>query len=158
MAPQTYDYVIIGAGPAGLCTAWLLAQRGRSCIVIDREQTIGGCHRVRRTEEGLFTEHGPRIYVDNYLTFKQWLKQMGLDFYQLFTPYRYSILDSIVHRDNSLTVLEMVCLAKAFFWQGEDSSKRLSLLEFMDNNGFSRSSKDYLDQICRLTDGAGADR
>jgi len=44
-----YDYAIIGSGPSGLTCSWMLQSAGHKCILIDREKSIGGCHRVRRT-------------------------------------------------------------------------------------------------------------
>ncbi len=55
-----YDYAIVGAGPAGLTMALYLAKNNKHVILIDRELTIGGCHRVRRVD-GMFSDHGPRI-------------------------------------------------------------------------------------------------
>ena len=52
----TAPTIIVGAGPTGLALAWLLAQYQRHCIVIDENDSAGGCHRVARTESGLFTE------------------------------------------------------------------------------------------------------
>ena len=91
-----YDMVIIGAGPSGLALAQHCAQINKSVIIIDHEDTIGGCHRVRRVltnNEMLFTEHGPRVYSDNYVIFQQLLKEMGVDFYELFTKYRFNITE-----------------------------------------------------------------
>ena len=59
-----YDYIIVGAGPTGLTLALYLAKLNKKIIVIEKENTIGGIHRVKR-ENGLFTEHGPRIYLNN---------------------------------------------------------------------------------------------
>ena len=81
------DYTIIGAGPCGLTVAWILSNYGKKCVIIDREDSIGGCHRVRRTKEGYFTEHGPRIYINNFVCFIALLKDMGIDFYDIFVPY-----------------------------------------------------------------------
>ncbi|AQS66327.1 NAD(P)/FAD-dependent oxidoreductase [Streptomyces pactum] len=36
--PQHFDVIVIGGGPAGATTAGLLAQRGRSVLVLDRER------------------------------------------------------------------------------------------------------------------------
>ena len=60
-----YDYLIVGAGPCGLALAWYLSKLNKKILIVEKENTIGGCHRVRRVN-GLFTEHGPRIYLDNY--------------------------------------------------------------------------------------------
>ncbi len=36
------DLVIIGGGPAGLCAAKMAAEAGQSCLLIDRNRTLGG--------------------------------------------------------------------------------------------------------------------
>ena len=38
----TKSIIVAGAGPAGLFTAWNLARRGRSVIVLEREERVGG--------------------------------------------------------------------------------------------------------------------
>lgn len=50
-----YDYIIVGAGPAGLSLAWYLSKHNLKILIIDREKDIGGCHRVRRSanDEGI---------------------------------------------------------------------------------------------------------
>jgi UDP-galactopyranose mutase len=72
-----YDYIIIGAGPTGLTLAHILSQYDNKILIIEKENYIGGCHGVAR-ENGLFAEHGPRIYISNYYTFKQILKEINL--------------------------------------------------------------------------------
>lgn len=41
-ARRTYDAVIVGAGPNGLAAAIVLAQAGRSVLVVEARETIGG--------------------------------------------------------------------------------------------------------------------
>ena len=82
MSPE-FDYVIVGAGPTGLTLAWILGKYGNKILLVDREASIGGCHRVRRVD-GFFTEHGPRIYISNAKTFKTILKSMNMDFDKMF--------------------------------------------------------------------------
>ena len=48
-----YDYIIVGAGPTGLTLALYLAKLNKKIIVIEKENTIGGIHRVKR-DNGLF--------------------------------------------------------------------------------------------------------
>ena len=81
-----YDYIIVGAGPTGLALALYLAKLNKKIIVIEKENTIGGIHRVKG-ENGLFTEHGPRIYLNNFVNFMQILNILGTSFQQLFTKY-----------------------------------------------------------------------
>src|SRR5579872_5260924 len=84
-----YDYAIVGAGPTGLTLAYYLGKAGKNVVLIDREQSIGGCHRVRRVD-GLFTEHGPRITIGNYFCLKHLLTDFGVSWNDLYTPYNFS--------------------------------------------------------------------
>ena len=87
---KIYDYVIVGTGPTGLALSWYLAKENKTVLLIDKETSIGGCHRVQRVN-GLLTEHGPRVYSDVYLNFIRMLKDMNLNFNELFTPYNFDI-------------------------------------------------------------------
>lgn len=72
-----HDYIIVGAGPSGLTLAWFLAKKNYRCLIIESESYIGGCHGVHRYC-GLFSEHSPKIYCDNYKMFKYILHDMGI--------------------------------------------------------------------------------
>ena len=87
---KIYDIVVIGGGPAGLALAQCCSSIGKKVVVIDKEDNIGGCHRVRRVN-GLFTEHGPRIYSSAYSVFMTLLEEMNTDFFDLFTEYNFSM-------------------------------------------------------------------
>jgi phytoene dehydrogenase-like protein len=73
-----YDLVIVGGGPAGLALAHCCSRLHKKILVIDKEHTIGGCHRVKRVHNGMFTEHGPRIYLSIYLNFFYLLSEIGI--------------------------------------------------------------------------------
>jgi len=160
------DYIIVGAGPSGLTAAWLLAKQGKKCLIIDSNASIGGCHRVSPDSSGAFGEHGPRVYSDAYKSLRNLLEDMGGCFNDFFVPYNFSIsnlLDpSSIGRNSSsnFTWLEIWALTKAFFALGTNPKElhSISMLKFMQDNNFSAKATDYVDRLCRLTDGAGADR
>ena len=87
-----YDYVIIGAGPTGLTLAWYLAKYcpDKKILIVESENTIGGCHRVRRVD-GLFTEHGPRIIISNYFCLGDMLRELGLTFDEMYAQSSFSV-------------------------------------------------------------------
>jgi hypothetical protein len=150
-----YDYMIIGAGPCGITISYLLSRIGKKVLLIDREKSIGGCHRVRRTSDGLFTEHGPRIYMDANINFINVLKLMKIDFASYFEPYQYQFPVGLKEASKILTLNEMLIMSTMFIMPSS-YLKSKSVGEFVEN--FSVKSKAYLDKVCRLTDGAGVDR
>jgi hypothetical protein len=154
-----YDYCIIGAGPTGLTISYLLTKIGKKCILIDKNQDIGGCHRVNRVN-GLFTEHGPRIYSSSFVNTKNILKKMDIDFNKLFTRYNFTIsnignrtIKHFTYREISYFVFHFVLLLF-----DKNYGIDISMKEFMDARNFTNETKDYIDRLCRLTDGASSDR
>jgi hypothetical protein len=154
-----YDYVIVGSGPTGLTLAYGLSKAGKKCIIVDRQPVIGGCHRVLRVN-GLFTEHSPRVYLSSYRNTFTLLEHMGISPSDIFTPYRYGIGYIMDKTLNTLSWYECACLSWQFmrFLINPDFAKNMSVHEFASNYDFSKESKDYLDRLCRLSDGAGSDR
>tara|TARA_R100001163_G_C5066956_1_gene205694 strand:+ start:2261 stop:3757 length:1497 start_codon:yes stop_codon:yes gene_type:complete len=155
-----YDYIIVGAGPVGLTLAQILGVRdGKKILVVDREKTIGGCHRVRRVD-GFFTEHGPRIYSNAYINFRQILTDIGGNFYDTFTPYKFTLANIGGQSITDMKIFEIlafgVAYAKLIIYP--DYGRDITLSEWMNNNNFTQLTYDYLDRVCRLTDGAGAKR
>ena len=166
-----YDYAIVGGGPTGLTLAYYLSREGKRCIVLEREEVLGGCHRVQRVNggvsaeqstraHGVWTEHGPRIYVGAYANFERLLQEMGTSWDELFTPYNYQIADLVRQGTSAFSTRELLALATAFAqlpFNGEHLKKQ-TVLEFARAQRMSARAIDSLDRSCRMTDGAGADR
>ena len=154
-----YDYIIVGAGPCGITLAYLLGKIGKKCILVDQNDSIGGCHRVKRVN-GMFTEHSPRVYLSSYLNTKKLLKEMGSSFDSVFTPYHFSIsyiASQLIHHlsfsENLLLANEFINLLYCPLYD-----RTISVQTFITKHGFSAASIDYLDRICRFSDGGGIDR
>jgi len=154
-----YDLVIIGAGPSGLALAQCCCKLNLKILIIDKENSIGGCHRVRRVYSGelgeyMFTEHGPRIYSETYLTFQNLLKDMNLDFYKLFTKYNFNfteigkqtIFSVLSWREISSFILPFLLLIFK-----PDYGNNIVLYDFIKD--FKKESIELINRNCILIDG-----
>ena len=152
------DYVIVGGGPAGLTLALYLSNLGKKCILIDKNSSLGGCHRVTRVN-GLFTEHGPRVYSSAYRNTMNVLSMIGTNWDNIFVPYKFNIgsiqgetLNNFTFGEKTSILLEYVILFSAFY------NKTRTVKEFAEQHNFSKQSIDYMNRLCRLTDGGGDDK
>lgn len=159
-----YDIIIVGAGPSGLTLAKCFSSLNKKVLILDREQSIGGCHRVKRVFENnemLFTEHGPRIYSNNYINTAMILEKLGTTFSDVFTPYNFSIFN-IGNETlfSTLNISEVASLALYYFplLINSEYGNDISMKDFMNSNGFSEQSIRMIDRICRTSDGADISR
>jgi len=158
-----YDYIVIGSGPTGLTCAHAINKKGYTCLVIDRESSPGGCHRVDRVN-GLFSEHGPRIYSTGYLNFHSLLKQHNVQ--SGFKSYKFAITTSLAKSSdnttsqalNIFTASELLYISMCYAHSMIDAEYYLARSAQSVFSHFGKQSLEYIDKICRLTDGAGADR
>jgi len=165
---EKYDYVIVGGGPTGMTLAWIFGSKNKKVLLIEKEEMLGGCHRVHRVD-GYFSEHGPRIYSNSYLTFIRLLRKMDLDFYHIFkevdltdtnnkgTKFNLSKINNKTIWSFSFNEKKAFIIAFIKLIIDSEFGKTISVKEFMDKNNFSDDSKDYLNKFVRLTDGAAVE-
>ena len=162
-----YDLIIIGSGPAGLTFATLANEEieNKKILIIDKDKTIGGCHKVNRQlfeKEFYFSEHGPRVYMGNYINLKFILNKIGIKFRDLFEKYKYCILDTIIDilKKNIFTINEVLSLTKEFllFSFNSDYAINKSLINYLNKNKFTNKAKEYLDKLCHIIDGGNINR
>lgn len=150
-----YDYTIVGAGPTGLTIAYFLSKYGYKILLIERESSIGGCHRVTRVN-GLFTEHSPRMYFGNYYALQYILKNMNLNFDDIFASYNFNLFSIATEITGILSSNEIYSFIKEYakFIINQDYAKHINMYDFMKSNNFSEKSINTIDALTRLTDGA----
>ena len=159
---DTYDFIIVGGGPAGLTLATVLSAKNFRIAIVDREPSLGGCHRVRRDSHGWFGEHGPRVYSGSYTHVQAVLASIGLQWDDVFVKTEFAP-DKMDGKRwfQHLTPREVFALCTEFIpfllWNAKRGSKE-SVLHFCTRSNFSDASTSYMDRICRFSDGAGADR
>ena len=158
---RTYDYIIVGGGPAGLTMASMLSQTFK-VLLVEREATLGGCHRVRRDEKNYFGEHGPRVYSGCYQTVHAMLNHLGVQWDDIFKHTSFSP-DTIDGRRwfQYLSVKEMLALSYEFLIFALADSNRgttESVDAFCSRWSFSEESKRAMNLTCRRSEGASSSR
>lgn len=155
-----YDYTIIGGGPCGIFLSYILSQYGKKCLLIERENTLGGCNRVKRVG-GYFTEHGPRIYTSNMTNFVNMLEEISRDdgmdissFYNVYEPELIWDKEGIV----SIGDVSKFLSSFLFFLIYPDYYKHKTVEEHIKEQNYSEEFSKYLDKICSLTDGGDSTR
>lgn len=158
MTGSTFDYIIVGAGPTGLTLAQMLSKKSKKILLIESDKNVGGCHKVYRTNDDLFTEHSPRVYSSSYVNFMNVVKDMGSNFNDLFSVYNFSITSIGFQGIKNLNVRESFLIALEYFkfLMNNTNGDNVSIDQF--SSDFTPRAKDYLDRLCRLTDGAAGDR
>ncbi len=87
MESPARDIVVIGAGPAGLTAALLLAEVGHRVTVIERSQAIGGLWASARDGAGAYqSENSCKVYQESYHTAPALFKRIGTRWEDHFVP------------------------------------------------------------------------
>lgn len=164
-----YDYIIVGGGPGGINCSLKLSRLGYKVALIESLEDIGGCHRVRYTNNKAFnnhktvhTEHGPRIYLGAYLNFWDWVKQFDISKYHDFKEYKFDLLSKDVLSFMTMFKLhELVSFFIVYLYYcilRIPYSTNYSVHDFENQFKFSKKGKENLNKICRLIDGGNVDK
>jgi protoporphyrinogen oxidase len=74
------ETVVIGAGPAGLSAAWVLAQRGVPAVVLEADGTVGGLAKTLEFDGYRFDLGGHRFYTKLGPIEQLWKDALGPEF------------------------------------------------------------------------------
>ncbi len=58
MSKESCEIAVIGGGISGLAAAWYLHRGGRDVVLLEKDETVGGCTRTIR-QDGFLVEQGP---------------------------------------------------------------------------------------------------
>jgi hypothetical protein len=156
MTTNMYDYVIVGGGPSGLTLATYLPGK---IALVERHPVLGGCHRVLPAAK--FVEHGPRVYSGAYVNVQQVLRDVGIRWDDVFqrTYFSPEYIDG-KHWYQWLSVKEITWLTFEYlvYLVNQNHGRDVSMLTYCTRKGFSKASIEYIDLVCRFSDGAGASR
>ena len=59
---KTFDYLIVGSGITGATLAYLLHQRGKKVLVLEKRGAVGGNVATRVEDDVIIHEYGPHIF------------------------------------------------------------------------------------------------
>merc|ERR1711931_370690 len=82
------DVIIIGAGLTGLTLANLLIQDGRSVVVLEARDRIGGRIHTHKTSDGAEVEMGATWYFPHFSNLWKHMKSLNMD---LMEQYMFRI-------------------------------------------------------------------
>jgi protoporphyrinogen oxidase len=89
--------IIIGAGPAGLAAADLLAREGTGVTVLEKEQQVGGLCRTLRCDGYYMDLGGHRFFSKNDEVNQLWSDVLGPDFVEVSRLSRIFYRDRFLH-------------------------------------------------------------
>jgi len=78
--PQLNPIVIVGAGPAGLTAAYVLARKGRAVRVLEKDDQVGGIARTAEYKGFRFDIGGHRFFTKVAVVNELWRMMLGSDF------------------------------------------------------------------------------
>src|SRR5262249_7511218 len=78
-APTGPEVVIIGAGPAGLTAAYVLAKRGAASTVLEADDVVGGISRTAQRDGWRFDIGGHRFFTKVKAVNDLWFEILGPD-------------------------------------------------------------------------------
>jgi hypothetical protein len=158
-----YDLIIIGGGPSALALAHYASRINKKILIIEKEQAIGGCHRVKRVNannEYLMTEHGPRVYISSFVNFIRIVKDLGYNFSELYSVYNVpsddiqKLFSDVVKYENIYTIISEY--SKFLF--NNQHGLNISTYTYLKQNNFSNELIILLDKLCRLSDGTNIEK
>ena len=120
---MTYDVIVVGAGAAGLAAAAYAARAGRSVVVFDRQERLGGL--VQSVErDGFVFDMGPRA-IENAGIVLPMLEELGLHLEHVPSPVSIGIEDRVIRIDSRASLADYRDLLLRFYPDSADGIDRI---------------------------------
>lgn len=138
-----YDYAIYGGGPTGLFLAYLLGDQ-YNILLIEKDKDLGGCWKQEWVDGKYYSEHAPRVFMDNGGFIFDIFREIGMDKEKDFVGTYGSTLETnykiIKFFFKELSLWDKVLFFLALF----SNSNNLTFQEWMDKNRISKRGQNAL--------------
>lgn len=108
-----YDYIVVGGGPTGMVTSYILSKSNYKVLLVEHSNSIGGCWKTDWIDSTYFSEHSPKV-IDaySYPLFFQYLREIQVPM-DTYPAYRNGMLKmvSFFLQHTSLTDLKHILFA-----------------------------------------------
>ncbi|ADO67046.1 hypothetical protein crov013 [Cafeteria roenbergensis virus] len=91
---KIYDYIIYGGGPTGMTLAYILAKNKLKVALVEKDSKMGGCWKVEWYNNKYFTEHSPRVLMEDNSSLFKLFNQIGYDYKKNTIPTYGNLLES----------------------------------------------------------------
>lgn len=91
---KVYDFIIYGGGPTGLTLAYILSKNNFNIALIEKESKLGGCWKVEWKNNKYFTEHSPRVLMENNSGLFKLFKLIGFNYKKETLPTYGNLLET----------------------------------------------------------------
>ena len=151
MLKSTYDFVIIGLGPAGITTALHLATTGKNILCLEAMDGLGGCWNTYQDRStGLFVEHSPKV-LSKYGSkeFNNLCRYLEVDNHYV-DVYDNRMKSSMLFKSSKyLSILDIIKLIITFiFYLLGLLSDSITVKDWCKNYNISTLGQKYLNVIC----------
>jgi hypothetical protein len=139
---------IVGGGPCGLYLCDALSKT-HDVTLYERDDVLGGCWATHRNASGLFSEHAPRVMLDNYVNTIEYFREKGIDFFEKFHKVDFVFYRTLLNL-KYFTPWDVTALGLAFVVPSAmlDGYSVKDLCDIID---VSRGARGVIEDMCWAT-------
>lgn len=119
-----YDAVVVGGGMAGLTAAAYLARAGKSVLLLEKQEKVGGLVQTFQ-RNGVYFDGGLRSIENSGIVFPM-LRQLGIDIDFSKSPVSIGIADSVLKLENHKSLEQYEAFLKVQFPENKEDVRAIT--------------------------------
>jgi hypothetical protein len=162
---MTYDFVVVGLGPAGITTALHLMNTGKSVLLLESKPSLGGCWSHSYTNQLYFSEHSPKVLFSHAShDFKALLNFLRIHpkFSPVYSKQTLVNLSVCYHIYRSFKLFDYIhtfifiirYILRVIFLKKNES--RHTVYDWMLQNNISPEARNFIQMMCIVINGTNA--